>query len=333
MKIIADKNIPFLEGRIKDADLVQLPAPDIDADAVRDADALIVRTRTKCDKNLLRGSNVKIVASATIGTDHIDIPWCEENGIVVTNAPGCNAPGVALYVWANLLRNGFDPDKSTLGVIGCGNVGGIVARWGERLGAKVLVCDPPKKDCGFSDRIYLSLEDVLNNCDAITLHTPLTRNGAHPTFHMIGKDTIELLKPGVIFVNAARGEVVDTKALADAIQEGKIGHSIIDTWEGEPDIDRKLLSLADIATCHIAGYSVEGKQRATRMVLEAMADTLSLQVNLDGLQGQYEDPVDLTVDRIVAAYDSSVMTELLKSNPSKFESLRNSYPLHKEILN
>lgn len=332
MKIIADKNIPFLEGRIKDADLVLLPASEIDAHAVKDADALIVRTRTKCDKNLLQGSKVKIVASATIGTDHIDIPWCEENGIVVTNSPGCNAPGVALYVWSNLLRNGLDPEKSTLGVIGCGNVGGIVARWGERLGVKVLVCDPPRKERGFSDRIYLPLEEVLNESDAITLHTPLTRNGPHPTFHLIGKDTIKYLKPGAIFINAARGEVVDTEALTNAIQEGKISHSIIDTWEGEPVIDRKLLSLADTATCHIAGYSVEGKQRATRMVLEAIAETLRLQVNLDGLQGQYKDPCSLTAERIVAAYDPTVMTELLKSNPSTFESLRNSYPLHKEIL-
>ncbi len=331
MKIIADKNIPFLEGRIKDADLVLLAASEIDADAVRDADALIVRTRTKCDKNLLHGSKVKIVASATIGTDHIDIPWCEENGIVVTNSPGCNAPGVALYVWSNLLRNGFDMDKSTLGVIGCGNVGGIVARWGERLGVKVLVCDPPRKESGFSDRTYLPLEEVLQNSDAITLHTPLTRDGSYPTFHLIGKDTINHLKPGAIFINAARGEVVDTQALIGAIQEGKISHSVIDTWEGEPDIDRKLLSLVDTATCHIAGYSVEGKQRATRMVLEAIAATLRLQVNLDGLQGQYKDPDSLTADRIVAAYDPSAMTELLKSNSSTFETLRNSYPVHNEF--
>lgn len=332
MKIIADKNIPFLEGRIKDADLIRLTVSEIDADAVRDADALIVRTRTKCDKNLLRGSKVKIVASATIGTDHIDIPWCEENGIVVVNSPGCNAPGVALYVWSNLLRNGFDPDKSVLGVIGCGNVGGIVARWGERLGAKVLVCDPPRKERGFSDRIYLPLEEVLHKSDAITLHTPLTRNGSHPTFHLICKDTIEQLKPGAVFINAARGEVVDTEVLANAIQDGIISHSIIDTWEGEPDIDRKLLSLADTATCHIAGYSVEGKQRATRMVLEAIAETLGLQVNLDGLQGRYEEPDSLTAERIVAAYDPTAMTVLLKENPSNFESLRNSYPLHKEIV-
>ena len=332
MKIIADKNIPFLEGRLKDAELIQLKASDINADAVRDADALIVRTRTICDRNLLQDSKVKIVASATIGTDHIDIPWCQENGIVVCNAPGCNAPGVALYVWSNLLRNGFDPAKHTLGIIGCGNVGGIVAEWGERLGAKVLVCDPPRKEKGYTDRTYLPMEEVLSKSDAITLHTPLTREGKYPTYHMIGDASIAYLKPGAIFINAARGEVADTKTLIASIKEGRIRCSIIDTWEGEPDIDKQLLSLADTATCHIAGYSVEGKQRATRMALEAVAGTLDLKTDLEGLQGAYKEPEILTPVQIIDAYDPTEMTEALKAAPSSFEMLRNAYPLHKEIL-
>ncbi|MDE7421736.1 MAG: 4-phosphoerythronate dehydrogenase [Muribaculaceae bacterium] len=332
MKIIADKNIPFLERRIKNVELIQLPASEIDADAVKDADALIVRTRTICDMNLLQDSKVKIVASATIGTDHIDIPWCKENGIAVRNAPGCNAPGVALYVWSNLLRNGFDPTKHTLGVIGCGNVGGIVAQWGEKLGARVLVCDPPRKEKGYTDRTYLPMEEVLAKSDAITLHTPLTRDGKYPTYHLIGEDSIAYLKPGAIFINAARGEVADTDTIIRAIENGTIGRSIIDTWEGEPDIDKTLLSLADTATCHIAGYSVEGKQRATRMALEAVADTLGLEMDFEGLQGPYKEPENLTSDQITESYDPTEMTEALKSTPSSFETLRNAYPLHKEIL-
>ncbi len=332
MKIIADKNIPFLEGRLQDAELLRLPASEIDAEAVKDADALIVRTRTRCDSHLLAGSKVKAVASATIGTDHIDIPWCRENGIAVSNAPGCNAPGVALYVWSNLLRNGFDPARHTLGVIGCGNVGGIVASWGERLGAKVLVCDPPRKEQGLTDREYLPLEEVLAQSDAITLHTPLTRDGKYPTFHMIGADTLKHLKPGGIFINAARGEVTDTNALIQAIEEGRIRIAIIDTWEGEPNIDLRLLELADTATTHIAGYSVEGKQRATRMALEAVAETLGIKVNLEGLQGPYKEPSTLTPQQILGSYDPSSMTESLKANPSSFETIRNAYPLHKEIL-
>lgn len=332
MKIIADKNIPFLENRIKGAEFLQMPASAIDKEAVKDADALIVRTRTRCDSALLKNSKVKLIATATIGTDHIDLDWCRENDITVRNAPGCNAPGVALYVWANLLRNGFDPGQHTLGVIGCGNVGSIVAEWGERLGTSVLVCDPPRKERGLDDREYHSLEDVLSQSDAVTLHTPLTHSGDHPTFHLINKDSIRYIKPRAIFINAARGEVAETEAIIEAISNAAIKTSVIDTWEGEPNIDRRLLRLADTATCHIAGYSVEGKQRATRMALEVVADTLHIPVNLSGLQGAYKAPDILTPEKIIRAYDPMEMTISLKANPSLFETLRNSYPLHSEIF-
>lgn len=331
MRIIADKNIPYLDGRIRGAELVKLPAPEIGREAVRDADALIIRTRTSCGKELLEGSKVKLIATATIGTDHIDLPWCEENGIIVRNAPGCNAPGVALYVWGSLLRAGFDPSSSTIGVIGCGNVGSIVAEWGRRLGAEVLVCDPPRKEQGLTDQHYRSLEDVLSKSDAITLHVPLTRYGTHPTFHMINADTICRMKPGALLVNAARGEVIDTAAVVNALERGRISKAIIDTWEGEPEIDRRLLSLADIATCHIAGYSIEGKQRATRMALEAVRDTLGLAVDLNGLEGPYRKPAILDASSLVKAYNPAEMTKMLKEKPDAFEAIRNSYSLHKEL--
>ena len=332
MKIIADKNIPFLKGRFREADLIQLPATDIDAEAVKDADALIIRTRTHCDSRLLQGSNIKLIATATIGTDHINMDWCVENGITIRNAPGCNAPGVALYVWSNLLRSGFDPANDTLGIIGYGNVGKIVAQWGERLGAKILVCDPPRKEKGLTDLNYLSLEELLAKSDAVTIHTPLTHDGQYPTFHLINNNSIRHLKHGAIFVNAARGEVVDTEAIIKAIETGRISNSIIDTWEGEPCIDQRLLELANIATCHIAGYSVEGKQRATRMALEGVAETLNTPVDLSGLQGPYTEPTILTPYKIIEAYDPSEMTKALKADPASFENLRNAYPLHKEIL-
>lgn len=332
MKIIADKNIPFLDGRIHGAELVKLAAQEINREMVKDTDALIVRTRTRCNKELLEGSDVKLVATATIGIDHIDLPWCKENGITVRNAPGCNAPGVALYVWASLLRNGFDPENSTLGVIGCGNVGSIVAQWGKRLGAEVLVCDPPKQEQGFSDHEYLPLEEVLLQSDAITLHTPLTYDGKHPTFHLIGNESLKKIKTRTYFINASRGETVDTPALIEAIENGTIKKAIIDTWEGEPNINQHLLKLADVATCHIAGYSVEGKQRATRMALEAVRDILGIDVDLNGLAGPYKEPEILDRKRIMEYYNPQEMTKLLKANPCGFESLRNSYALHSEIL-
>lgn len=332
MKIVIDNKIPFFEGRIPGIEIQALPAGKICRETVIDADALMVRTRTRCDASLLEGSNVKIVATATIGLDHIDIPWCESHGIMVRNAPGCNAPGVAVYVWSTLLRNGFNPSTSTIGVIGCGNVGGIVAQWGKRLGANVLVCDPLRAKAGYTDHEYFPIEEVMAKSDAITLHTPLTHNGDYPTFHMINAETLKHLKSGAIFVNAARGEVAETQALREAIKSGLISKAIIDTWENEPNIDPTLLNLAEVATCHIAGYSVEGKQRATRMALEAVSDCLGIPVDTSGLQGPYTEPQHITPNLIMEKFDPSSLTASLKSEgPTSFESLRNSYPLHMEL--
>lgn len=331
MKIIADEKIPFLEGRIPGAELVRLPAPMIGRDAVRDADVLLTRTRTRCDESLLGGSRVKLVATATIGTDHIDLDWCRSAGIEVRNAPGCNAPGVALYVWSSLLRLGFVPKGKKVALVGCGNVGSVVAQWGERLGAEMLVCDPPRKDAGHSDHDYLSLEEVLSMADAVTLHTPLTHSGAYPTFHLLNSESISHLRRGAFLVNAARGEVISSDAVADAIEKGVVAKAAIDTWEHEPNPDTRLLGLADIATTHIAGYSVEGKQRATRMALEALRDATGCPVITDGLAGPYTMPQTLSEEDIMAHYDPLPMTEALKSDPAAFERLRNAYPLHSEI--
>lgn len=330
MKIVIDDNIPFIDGRIPGADIRILPAGKICHETVHDADAVMVRTRTRCDASLLEGSNVRVVATATIGLDHIDIPWCESHGIAARNAPGCNAPGVAVYVWASLLRSGFDPRKHTLGVVGCGHVGGIVAQWGRRLGAKVLVCDPPRAAAEYTDHEYISLEELLEQSDAVTLHTPLTRSGDCPTFHLINEKTLRFLKEGAIFVNAARGEVAETRALCDAIRSHRISKAIIDTWEGEPVIDRELLELADVATCHIAGYSRQGKERATRMALEAVGECLGIPVITDGLQGAYTEPSIITPEILMEKFDPAPLTAELKSHPEKFESMRNGYPLHNE---
>lgn len=331
MKIVCDKNIPFLEGRLKDTELVALPAPEITREAVADADGIIVRTRTRCDSSLLEGSKVRAAATATIGTDHLDLEWLAAQGIAASNAPGCNAPGVAVYVWSSLLRNGFDPARHTLGVVGCGHVGSIVADWGGRLGAKVVCCDPPLQEAGNDSRAYLPLEEVLSLSDAVTLHTPLTRGGEYPTFHMIDSKSLRSLKPGAILVNAARGEVVDTPAVCDAIESGRIGKAIIDTWEHEPDINHQLLGLSDIATPHIAGYSVEGKQRATRMALEAISRALGIEADLSGLAPAYSEPAVITPQAIIVHFDPKPLTAALKGSPSDFELLRNSYPLHSEL--
>lgn len=332
MKIIVDNKIPFIAGRLEPLGEVVYTDPfAFTPELVKDADVLIIRTRTHCNEALLDGSTVKLVATATIGTDQIDIPWCESHGITVENAAGCNAPGVAQYVWSSLLRNGFDPSRHTLGVVGKGNIGSIVADWGRRLGAKVIVSDPPRKEAGYTDEDYLSLEEVLTQADAVTLHTPLTKEGEHPTYHLISTPQLQLMMPGAVLVNAARGGVVDNPAWVEWLDEGR-GKGIVDVWEGEPDINKELLSKAIITTPHIAGYSREGKERATRMVLEAVERKYGVTLDKSGLEGAYVAPegaIDPTA--ITESYNPATDTERLRSHPENFEQLRSDYDYRREV--
>lgn len=336
-KIIIDDKIPFarecLDLIADRMEAVYLPPSMIDSAAVKDADALVVRTRTGCGPGLLEGSSVGMVATATIGTDHIDLPWCRENGIKVTNAAGCNAPGVAQYVWSSLLRLGFDPSRHTIGIVGYGNVGSIVAEWGRAMGARVLICDPPRQEAGCRDVEYVGLETVLRDSDAVTIHTPLTRTGAHPTFHMIGERELSSLRPDAVLVNSSRGPVVDGRAWLRHLGKART-HAVIDVWEGEPDIDRELLMAADIATPHIAGYSYEGKQRATRMALKAVEDFFSTAIPTETLCGDYKAPAGGfpadTADRILDSYDPFADTRRLRARPEDFERLRAEYDYRHE---
>lgn len=326
MKFVVDNKIPFIKGRLEAVGEVVYADPDaIDREMVADADALIIRTRTRCSEQLLSGSPVKLIATATIGTDHIDIPWCEANGITVENAAGCNAPGVAQYVWSALLRNGFDPAVHVLGLVGKGHIGTIVADWGRRLGAKVLVNDPPREKAGLKDEDYVSLDQLLKQSDAVTLHTPLTKSGDYPTFHLISSRELQLMKPGAILVNASRGPVPDNRAISGWIEEGE-GRAVIDVWEGEPNPDRNLLAEALVATPHIAGYSREGKERATRMVLEAVERNFSLSLDKSALEGDYIPPAgSIDPESITQSYDPAADTEELRRFPDRFEQLRSAY--------
>lgn len=331
MKFIIDNKIPFIKGRLEPVGEVVYTDPDaFSPELVKDADCLIVRTRTRCDSNLLEGTSVKLIATATIGTDHIDLQWCEKNGIKVVNAAGCNAPGVAQYVWSSLLRNGFDPEVHTLGVVGKGNIGSIVTDWGRRSGANILVSDPPRKESGLSDEDYIPLEELLKKSDAVTLHTPLTLNGAHPTHHLISAKELDMMKPGAILINAARGPVADNEALTGWVRSGR-GKTVIDVWENEPDINRRLLGESVVATPHIAGYSREGKERATRMVLESVEQFFGITVDKSGLEGAYILPEGkISPEIILDSYDPAVDTEALRKNPENFEKLRSDYDYRHE---
>jgi len=330
-EIIIDRDIPFIKGRTEAWSHPRyLAGREITRHRLGDAVGLLIRTYTHCDASLLEGSEIRFIATATIGTDHIDLDYCRSRGITICNSPGCNAPGVAQYVWSSIAALGIDPKGMKVGVVGKGNVGGIVTEWGRRMGSEVLVCDPPREADGLADEQYVTLEEILGKSDIVTLHTPLTRQGEWPTYHMIGRRELSLMRKGTILINASRGGVVDSEALRDALQKGDI-RAVIDTWEGEPDIDPTLLKLPEIATFHIAGYSYEGKQRATRMVLEAAGRYFGVSPDTSGLEGTYTAPEKLSPDRILASYDPRRDMAALKGNPKDFLKLRDNYNFRHEV--
>lgn len=330
LTIAIDSDIPYIRGRMEPfARVKYLSQDEFSPESVRDADALIIRTRTRCNHNLLDSSRVKFIATATIGTDQIAADDCRELGIEWTNSPGCNAPAVSQYVWNSLLRLGLKPGM-TLGIIGCGNVGRIVREWGERLGYTILVNDPPRAERE-GESGFTPLDDLLRSSDAVTIHTPYTRTGPHSTHHLMGEREFSLMRPGAVYVNAARGPVNDTAALIKAIDRLNLS-TAIDVWEGEPVINRDLLNRADIATFHIAGYSIEGKQRATAMVCDAVGRHFGFSPDLSGLASPYSPPEILTPQRIINSFNPYPLMELLIKNPENFDRIRAEYKFRPELL-
>lgn len=325
--IVIESHIPYIDGVFEPcADVRYLAPEEISPAAVKDADALVVRTRTRCDSALLDGSRCRVIATATIGTDHIDMDYCRRRGIVVANAPGCNAPAVAQYVFASLAglcRSGV------LGVVGVGHVGSIVAAWGRDLGFEVLVNDPPRQAAGDGGEFH-TLDHIASCADVVTFHTPLIRGGAWPSYHLAGEEFFAHLCRRPVIVNAARGAVVDTGALLGAMDAGRVGHAVIDCWEGEPELSASLLERASVATPHIAGYSVEGKRRATAAAAAAVARVLGLEVEIAGV-GMPSIDGAVTWDAITASYDPMTDTRLLRESPGCFEQLRNGYALRHEV--
>lgn len=331
-KIIIDDAFPFLKGRIPEGFSAEwIPTARIDSRTLTDASALMVSTRLKCNRTLLEGTAVEFIATGSAGFDHIDVEWCENNGIEVASAPGCNAPAVAQYVWASLLRMGFDPKRMTLGVVGKGNVGGIVTDWGRRMGARVMVCDPPRTDRGLRDEDYLPLEQLLPQVDAVTFHVPLTRTGRYATTELLDRKRTGLLRDGALVVNASRGGVVSEEALRDAVA-GRGLRIAVDTWEGEPNVDPRTMQMADFATPHIAGYSLQGKQRAARMALEALGRHFNAAPDLSGLAPAYMAPEKVDADTILQSYDPAVDTRLLRERPDGLNAIRLEYPLRQETI-
>lgn len=337
MKIIVENHIPYIKGVLEPFATVEyLASGDINAAAATDADAILVRTRTRCDAALLDGSRCSFVGTATIGTDHIDLDYCHSRGIAVHNAPGCNAPAVAQYVLATVYnmmrRDGItDAGSLTMGIVGVGHVGSIIARWARELGFKVLLNDPPRQRAE-SDFDGVSLDEIAAGADIITFHTPFTRTGADATWHLCDSAMVDKLKHCRLLINSARGPITDTAALLSGLGSGKIGDVAIDCWENEPNISSELLDKAFVATPHIAGYSQEGKMRATAMILEALNAHFGIDAELPVVTAPTKGATAVTFDKIANSYDPFVDTRRLKSTPGQFEQFRNNYDLRHEVV-
>lgn len=331
MKIVADSAIPFLRGVLEPyAQVAYLPGSRISAADVQDADALIVRTRTRCDATLLQGSRVQAIATATIGFDHIDLAWCAAHDIRVTTAAGCNARGVLQWtgaVLAYLARTeGWTPSQRTLGVVGVGHVGSLVADYATAWGFRVLCCDPPREArerCGFRP-----LEEVAAQADLLTFHTPLDDS----TRHMAGEALFAAMKPGAVVLNSSRGEVVDGKAL---LRSG-LGY-VLDVWEHEPRLDSDLLQGALLATPHIAGYSLQGKANATALSVRAVAAQFHLPPGdwyPAGIAPSRPRPISWQqlCATIAGYFDIATLSAALKARPDDFETMRDNYRYREEYF-
>ena len=317
-QVIIDKGIPFLKGVFPpEIDVRYLSPEDITPETVRCADALFVRTRTQINKELLHGSNVRFVATATIGFDHIDQDYCREAGIRWVSCPGCNAQAVCDYVEEAISSIKSGENALTIGIVGYGHVGKLVAQMAQRRGYQVLLSDPPLG-------IGMSLEQLAPLCDVLTFHTPLTREGEYPTYHLCDETILRLCKPNILLINAARGGVIDEQALLSCLSPlASSPHRLIasiDCWENEPDLNQELLKKVDLASFHIAGYSIQGKMNASEMCLRAFCEFFSLPIlsinkKAVPLQGDSEKGWLLRI------------TEQLKATPEHFEQLRKQYRL------
>lgn len=343
MKIVVDDRIPFLKGVFEPyARVVYLPGGAIAPGDLRDADALITRTRTRCNEALLAGSGVRFIATATIGFDHIDAAYLEQAGIPWTSAPGCNAASVAQYIGSALVSSGEDLRGRVLGVIGVGNVGSKVAALGEALGMRVLRNDPPRAEREGADG-FTELPELLSEADFVTLHTPLTRDGAHPTFHLCDAAFLNGMKRDAQLFNSGRGEVVDSAALKTALKTGRIAGAVLDVWENEPGIDRELLNRVRLGTPHIAGYSTDGKANGTMMSVRAVANFFGIGELRDWRPARLPEPEqpsivlepgDSAVRQIARAllhtYEIGFDDRNLRNDPAGFETQRGRYRVRRE---
>jgi erythronate-4-phosphate dehydrogenase len=357
MKIIADTNIPFVKECFgSSGEVILSPGRQMTPELVRDADALLVRSVTPVNAALLEGSSVKFVATATIGFDHVDTDWLDAKGIGFASAPGSNANSVGEYTVAAMheiaIKKGFQLEGKSLGIVGVGNVGTKVEKKARALGMKVVLNDPPlARQTG--DQKYRPLTELFG-CDFITFHVPLNKSGQDKTYHMADASLFEMLKPGIVFMNSSRGSVMETAAVKAAIRSKRFSACVLDVWENEPNIDAELLSMVDIASPHIAGYSYDGKVAGMVMIYEAfcrhfglkaahtMADFLPAplvpSIDIDARSVHEQTVIHNTVKQLYDIMADDRNTRGILSLPAAeqgkyFDKLRKDYPVRREFQN
>jgi erythronate-4-phosphate dehydrogenase len=348
MRIVADDKIPFLKGVLeKYAEVTYLPGNQITNQDLLSKDALLIRSVTICNEDLLKNTSIKLIATATIGDDHIDKEFCDQHNIRYINAKGCNTEAVVQYFTAGLLKIAGDNDinllNKTIGIIGVGNIGKRIKEVSDLLGMNVLLNDPPRKRLEGTDE-FVGLEEIKEIADIITLHVPLSFGGKDKTFHLFNHEFFSSLQKPVILINTSRGAVIDTIALKDAVEEGKVANCCLDVWESEPDIDEELLEMVDIATPHIAGYSLEGKANGTAMVVNEVSDFFNFEIKdwyphiSPGIHKLELNCSNFSDHEVIQKLFSEVYPidrddEKFRKNPGNFEILRREYNYRSENQN
>ena len=348
MNIIVDDKVPYIRGVLEPfAKVFYLPGDQITPEIAKDADVLITRTITICNRKLLEGSRIKFIATTTIGYDHIDTEYCKSAGIEWVNAPGCNAGSVnqyltsAIFAWS--VRKRLALAEKTIGIVGVGNIGSKVAKTCETIGMRVLLNDPPRAKKEGSGN-FVSLEKIKQEADIITFHVPLNMTGEDATFHMVDEKFLQNLDKNPLLINSCRGDVFDTKAVCNAVKTNRISGVILDCWENEPNISTEMLSVTELGTPHIAGYSREGKANGTEMNIRAISRFFSLGIDnwkveniespenaLIEIDGSRLNENSILAKAVMSTFDIEGKDKMFRESPHLFEGLRSDYPVRREF--
>lgn len=348
LKIAIVKSIPYIKGLLEDKFIVKyLSDEDFTNDNIKDCDAIVIRSTTLCDSKLLRGTNVKFISTATAGFDHIDTDYCHKNNIIWQNCEGCNKISVVQYVLSSLsyllLEGGKQLKDIKLGIVGVGNTGGMLFKAARIIGIDTMICDPILEEKGVNKGIcFSSLEELYKQCDVISLHVPLTKDGKYPTYHIINKKLLSSSNKKPIIINACRGGVVNSIDLIDAYNNNIVSYVITDCWENEPNINKEHLNISFIATPHIAGFSADAKRKATIMSCNNILSWSGLK-NIDESNIELLEPHNQIIDIgntpeymqlekvIISTTNISCVSKYFKGSPQKFKKIRKEYERPREF--